>query len=343
MKKSTPAVMDTEELRRRAEQRLQERAALEGTATGEVNSLRLVNEILKIHQIELEIQHEEMVLAREELEAEKRRYAEFYEFAPMGYVSLDQKGVLRKMNRAGAQLLGVEMDGPLTGSMEYHISPNDRKTFRDFLASAFEGKAACEVELEPRGMPAVAVRLEGNLSPDGQICLTMMQDITERNAVRKTLDFLLRCGLKPGGLDFFQELTCYLAQTMEADCVSIDRLTGPPHRAETLTAYSGGSFKNKIGYPLEDTPGITDVAKLGVSLSERMRLLFPEVEALRSPTAEHHVGATLWSADGKPIGLIAAIGSRPANQQLTETLMRLISTRVAGEMERLKPGQPAQQ
>jgi len=341
MDKNIRASLDAEELRRRAEKRMQERVALEGAPQGEINTLRLVNEMLKIHQIELEIQNEELVLAREELEAEKTRYAELYEFAPVGYLSLDERGVLHKENLSGSVLLGVERTRSLGNLLEFHIAPADRRVFREFLAGVFKGpgKAVCEVALVSLEGPHVSVHLEGRLSPDGQTCLTMMQDITERKALQNAQDFLLRCGLKPGGPDFFQDLVHYLAQALDADCVSIDRLSGDLRSCEILMSSSGGRFKSDAFYSLKDTPGDVAVGKAACSYPERVRQLFPKDERLQAMQAESYVGATLWGAEGKPIGLIAAMGSkRQANQQLAEALLRMVGIRVAGEMERLKGG-----
>ncbi len=65
------------------------------SSTSQVDALRLVTE-LRIHQIELEMQNQELRQAREELEAERDRYADLYEFAPVGYCTLsEQEQVLR--------------------------------------------------------------------------------------------------------------------------------------------------------------------------------------------------------------------------------------------------------
>jgi formate hydrogenlyase transcriptional activator len=63
---------------------------------------------LEIHQIELEMQNEELRRARAELEVSRNNYAELYDFAPVGYFTFDTHGVIREVNFAGAQLLAVE-------------------------------------------------------------------------------------------------------------------------------------------------------------------------------------------------------------------------------------------
>jgi formate hydrogenlyase transcriptional activator len=63
---------------------------------------------LEIHQIELEMQNEELIRARMELEVSRNNYAELYDFAPVGYFTFDTRGTIREVNLAGSQLLAVE-------------------------------------------------------------------------------------------------------------------------------------------------------------------------------------------------------------------------------------------
>jgi len=65
---------------------------------------------LEVHQIELEMQNAELLHARDELEVSRKKYAELYDFAPVGYFTFDAAGVIRAVNLAGADLLGVERD-----------------------------------------------------------------------------------------------------------------------------------------------------------------------------------------------------------------------------------------
>ena len=61
---------------------------------------------------------------------------------------------------------------------------------------------------------------------------------------------------------------------------------------------------------------------------------------LQQIEAESYIGVTLWSHDGRPIGLIAVIESRPlTNQAQAESLLRLVAVRAAAELERKQAGQ----
>ncbi len=95
------------ELRRRAEERLRARGRQGPRIEATDDALRLIHE-LQVHQIELEMQNEELRRTRDELETSLARYAELYDFAPVGYVTLDQKSTILELNLVGATMLGKE-------------------------------------------------------------------------------------------------------------------------------------------------------------------------------------------------------------------------------------------
>lgn len=63
-----------------------------------------------MHQIELEMQNEELRRVQQELEASRDRYASLYDFAPVGYLTPSEQGIILEVNRTAAAMLGVERD-----------------------------------------------------------------------------------------------------------------------------------------------------------------------------------------------------------------------------------------
>jgi PAS domain S-box-containing protein len=105
------------ELRRAAEAQLKaypaEQVPEDAAVSNEAHLQRLVHE-LQVHQVELELQNEELQKTRIALEAALTRYTELYDCAPVGYFTFDREGLIRQVNLAGAQLLGCARE-PLVG------------------------------------------------------------------------------------------------------------------------------------------------------------------------------------------------------------------------------------
>ena len=158
-KKRSPANV-TGDLRVRAEKLL----AAGGTDLRQMSPddvLKLVHE-LQVHQVELEMQNEELRRAQETITETGNRYADLYDFAPVGYVTLDPQGLIVEVNLTGARLLGAPRNSLLRKPFILFVAPEDRQAFHAYLRQlpadgAFQ---SCELELNPQQGPAVAVSLE---------------------------------------------------------------------------------------------------------------------------------------------------------------------------------------
>ena len=163
-------------------------------------------------------------------------------------------------------------------------------------------------------------------------------DLTERKRTEDVLRFLGECGTSGGGGGcFFQDLARYLAQALAMDFVCIDRLEEGLLAARTLAVFHNGRFEENISYTLNDTPCGDVVGKRICVFPRNVRGLFAKDALLEDLQAECYLGATLWSAQGKPIGLIAVIGRQPLeDSRLAESILQLVAVRAAGELERLQ-------
>ena len=170
------------DLRARAEERLRSRDAAAPDRT-EADALRLQHE-LQVHQIELELQNAELERSRDELEAALERYTDLYDFAPVGYFTLDRSGDIFSANLTGADLLNVPRARLIGRRFETFLSPESRLAFASFLATTLDGahRESCEVTLLPAGGKPRSVRLEGTASPAGNECRAAVLDVTEQRA-----------------------------------------------------------------------------------------------------------------------------------------------------------------
>ena len=211
MKKNNNPPMEAAELRRRAEKMLKNRKGSqrsEEEVTRAAEDMQVLVQELQIHQIELEMQNEELRQTRAQMETLLSQYTDLYDFAPMGYFTLDRTGAIRRVNLTGSQLLGEERARLLKRRFGFFVSEADRHAFSDFLKKVFSkqvavsDKTACEVTLRGEGVrpptsethrqagpggAGLQVHIEAQATEDGQECLTVMMDITRRRQAEAAL------------------------------------------------------------------------------------------------------------------------------------------------------------
>ncbi len=147
---------------------------------------------LQVHQIELELQNEELRQAQEALEVSRARYFDLYDLAPAGYFTLDESGLILEANLTGATLLGVARGElarqPLSRFVvgddadAYYL--NHRQLFRTGEPRAFE------LRLLRKGGAPFTAWIEAIVATDergARICRKVVSDITERKAIQEKL------------------------------------------------------------------------------------------------------------------------------------------------------------
>ena len=96
---------------------------------------------LEVHQIELEMQNEELRRVQAELAASEEKYRDLYEFAPIGYFTLESSGQIREANLAGASLLGTERSRLVNNRFQAHLDQRSLQEFNDFCRRVMESDA----------------------------------------------------------------------------------------------------------------------------------------------------------------------------------------------------------
>ncbi|HET6282121.1 MAG TPA: ATP-binding protein [Polyangia bacterium] len=105
----------------------------EDGARGELRETQRLIADLRVHQIELEMQNRQLREAQQELEESRARYAELYDFAPIGYCTFDATGHILAINLTGAALLGIERAKLVGRLFAAAVKDLDRPTLRTHL------------------------------------------------------------------------------------------------------------------------------------------------------------------------------------------------------------------
>jgi PAS domain S-box-containing protein len=193
MKKHQTVPADAAALRRSAEERLARQKSEGGEPRAEAETARLVHE-LEVHQIELEMQNEELLQTRAKAEALLAEYTDLYDFAPVGYATLTGNGTILAINLTGARLLGIERARLVNRRMGILVSEADRPAFDAFLNRTFSAleREACEVSIPREEKMPLFVRIEAVASQGSQECRVAVLDVTDRHRVEAEREHLIQ-------------------------------------------------------------------------------------------------------------------------------------------------------
>jgi PAS domain-containing protein len=167
-------------LRREAEKLLEIRKLKSGSLLPGGDSYKLMHE-LEVHQIELEMQNEELVLARTSAIESAEKYAELYDFAPSGYFTITRESKIIELNLSGYEMLGKERLFLKNNYLRYFISEDTKSVFNLFLSRVYNSKSkeSCEVCLSNNDNVMLYVYITGMVTGDGQHCRLNIVDNTE--------------------------------------------------------------------------------------------------------------------------------------------------------------------
>ena len=168
-------------LRQKAEQELKTRHGSAQSPTVEADMLKLIHE-LEVHEIEFEMQKEELLIATEQAKNAEEKYIELYDFAPMGYMTLSKLGEITQINFAAANLLNKDRQHLMNHRFLLFVSNDTREMFSNFLKNVFttHNKQSCEIIISIKEEPPLYIIAEGILSTNGDDCLITLVDISNR-------------------------------------------------------------------------------------------------------------------------------------------------------------------
>jgi len=219
--------------------------------------LRGIVHKLQAYQIELQLQNEELNQAREERDASRDMYRELYDFAPVGYLTLDHHGVIRKSNLAGAALIGMERPELINREFALFISQGDRSLFKTFLRQVFVNTAneACELDILKSGGEKTPVAVNATASKNAKECNLVLTDLSRWKKAEEAL-----ARNEAGYRNLFENTSIGMFQS-----------TFDPGRYLQANA----AYARMLGYesPEELMYTVTDIATIHVNPQDRAGLL----------------------------------------------------------------------
>jgi PAS domain S-box-containing protein len=164
---NTDMVQNFKALRRIAEERLRDKTGdVSGRGLDDIQ--KLIHE-LEVHQIELELQNEELRGTQGKLIESRDKYHELYDFAPVGYFTIDETALIRQVNLTGADILGLKRSKIVHTKFFHYISPDFQDEFYLHCRRVFEKgtKQTCALKMVKQGGTRFDVKLDSIAVKDG--------------------------------------------------------------------------------------------------------------------------------------------------------------------------------
>ncbi len=189
MKEKAVNQKQSDDLRKKAEEKLRRLTSKPLHELSAAESHRVIHE-LQVHQIELEMQNEELRHAQEELENSRTKYADLYDFAPIGYLTFDENGLIFEANLTAAEQLGIERSFLIKKPFSGFIHKDDQDIFymhrQEVLKSST--RHTCELRIKRKdGSEFYAQIVSSTLLGHYNRIRTAVINITERRKAEEAL------------------------------------------------------------------------------------------------------------------------------------------------------------
>lgn len=180
MNKEEMDYTDTRKLRLKAEEKLNRKNKKSDEHVDVVDAKKLLHE-LQVHQIELEMQNEELQQAYETTEKALKKYTMLYDLAPMGYFTLESNGTISELNFTGADILREKRFSLINSNFKLYVAEESRSVFNEFFRKVYtgHGKESCKVMVGYDKNQLCLAYMEGIVTDDDQKCLLSVIDISD--------------------------------------------------------------------------------------------------------------------------------------------------------------------
>lgn len=150
-------------------------------SNSETETLKLIHE-LEVHQIELEMQNEELLHAKNSVQLAAKKYLELFDFAPCGYFTVTKDGCIIELNLAAAAILEKERLKLLSSHFGLLLLPESLKTYNQFVENIFNSaqKESCEIVIKTTKGTIKHIQMEGISLEENETFLAVLLDVTHK-------------------------------------------------------------------------------------------------------------------------------------------------------------------
>jgi PAS domain S-box-containing protein len=175
-------------LRKKAEELQKNKLSKSDLEITEVDILKLIHEF-EVHQIELEMQNAELILAKEQTDLAIEKYTDLYDFAPYGYFTLTKTDEIAAINLTGSKMFGKEKYRLIGSHFGFFVTNDTKPIFNVFLEDVFRSpiKECCEIKLLLDNTFITSVYLTGIVTDDREHALISVVDITQLKLTESAL------------------------------------------------------------------------------------------------------------------------------------------------------------
>jgi len=154
-----------------------------------VDEMKKLIDEFEVQQIELELQNEELLIAKSEAQKSTEKYIALYNYAPSGYFTISKDGQIIDLNIVGANMIGENRSSYKNSLFSSYVSNETKPIFDHFLLKIFDTKVkdSCEVILLTNNNESIYVYITGTVIENGEQCLVNVIDITKQKKVEAEL------------------------------------------------------------------------------------------------------------------------------------------------------------
>ncbi len=266
---------DNEKPRGSAGERIEQTGSEDSGVPAQQETQRLIYELQR-HEAELRKQNEELRQAWEQVQQGLKEQIDLYDFAPVAYFTLDRNGLIRRVNLAGAQLLGATRSSLEQAKFGQYVSPETRPAFNAFLNDVLvnRSRGTCELVMLTGAREALHVLIEAGASHDGEECRVAVVNVSKNRRAEQQRQSLYRetlRGVTRGKLDLisYEELSDYLnSSETTLRIASAADTTRARHEIMDYCASKGleadalGSFEGAVGEAMTNALKHADEAQV---------------------------------------------------------------------------------